>query len=159
MFPRIWYCTLSFVEEFPLRNFLPLCERHFTANDKNQLTANYLPLIMPKRSLILSEGIINFHTLNHEQIRNFCKNSNFLTDHSLKVPNIFEFTYFNLILLLYILYRLLFFYFVSNHFYGKKSPRHFHRWGNLCAQTRKKKKRLRIFGNMRKVSKPHRMIA
>ena len=103
---RFSYSVILF--PFALRNFLPLCEIHFTVNDKNQLTANYYLLIMPKRSLILSEGIINFYTLNHEQIRNFYENSNFLIDHSLKVPNIFEFTYFNLIPLLYMLYRLLF---------------------------------------------------
>ena len=39
-----------------------------------------------------------------------------------------------------------FFYFASNHFYEKKSPPHFRRWGSLSAHTRKKKD-LNISGN------------
>ena len=38
------------------RILLPLCERHFVVNDKNKLTANYLGLLKPTRSLILSKG-------------------------------------------------------------------------------------------------------
>ena len=36
------------------------------------------------------------------------------------------------------------------------TPRHFRRWGGLCAHTRKK---LRKLGNIRTMSKPHRMVA
>ena len=69
------------VLSFPstLRNFLPLCERHFTANDKNKLTTNYLLIIMATKSLISFDEIINFHRMNHEQIINSYQNINFVT--------------------------------------------------------------------------------
>ena len=39
------------------------------------------------------------------------------------------------------------------------TPRHFRRWGGLCAHTRKKTEDLRKLGNIRKISELHRMIS
>ena len=65
----IQHCDLIFVFLSALRIFLPLCERHFTINDMNQLTANYLRLTKPTGSLPLSKRIISVHPLTHERFR------------------------------------------------------------------------------------------
>ena len=123
------------LNSFPsaLRIFLPLCERHFTVNDKNKLTINYLGLLKPTGSLTLSKDIINFHLLSHEQIRTFYR-----IIISLLVSHILTYTY--LVSTLYILYIISFT--VVLIILQKDIPTAFSPLGGLLCPHKKKKKKV-----------------
>ena len=74
-----------FIFLFPsaLRNFFPLCERHFNANCfthvSRQKHINYHSFFIMILTRFLISLVINFYRLNHEQISNSYKNSNLVT--------------------------------------------------------------------------------